>query len=107
MPAPTSTTTARWSPCAIVNWRPVGGITLPSITAVPLQLDSPVRELPGCGPAIVERLGRLGIRTVRDLLLKLPYEFDDFGEPRPIAELVPGRQAMVVGTLTSIGFRRA
>src|SRR5438132_209972 len=54
MPAPTSTTTARCSPWAIVNWRPVGGIMrLPSITAVPaLHLDSPVRVLAGCGPTV-------------------------------------------------------
>jgi ATP-dependent DNA helicase RecG len=72
-----------------------------------LTLDSPVRALPDCGTAVSERLGRLGIRSVRDLLLHLPYEFDDYGTPRAVAGLRPGARATVVGTLASIGFRRA
>src|SRR5438067_1620122 len=92
----------------MVNWRPVGGTTVPRITSVPtLSLDSRARDLPDCGPAAAERLARLGIRTVRDLLLHLPYTFDDYGEPRPVAGLAAGSHATVVGTLASVSFRRA
>jgi ATP-dependent DNA helicase RecG len=72
-----------------------------------LSLDSPVRALPDCGTAVSERLGRVGIRSVRDLLLHLPYDFDDYGTPQPVAGLRPGALATVVGTLASIGFRKA
>jgi ATP-dependent DNA helicase RecG len=72
-----------------------------------LSLDTSVRALPDCGSAVSERLRRAGIRSVRDLLLHLPYDFDDYGPPRPVAGLRPGSLATVVGTLASIGFRRA
>jgi ATP-dependent DNA helicase RecG len=70
-------------------------------------LNSKVTELPDCGRTTADRLARLGIDTVRDLLLHLPYDFNDYGEPRPVAGLVPGDHATVVGTLDSISFRKA
>jgi ATP-dependent DNA helicase RecG len=72
---------------------------------VPLSLDSPVGELPRCGPAFVQRLERLGISTVRDLLLELPYDFDDY-PPKLVRELAPGQGATVTGTLAAISFRK-
>ncbi|HLQ60772.1 MAG TPA: DEAD/DEAH box helicase, partial [Candidatus Acidoferrales bacterium] len=72
-----------------------------------LTLDSPVTALPGLKSTYATRLSRLGIRTLRDLLLELPFDWQDFGEPKPIAELRSGDQATVIGTLTSANARRA
>src|SRR2546425_5765661 len=47
------------------------------------------------------RLAKLGIRTVRDLLLTLPFGWESY-ESAQIDALVPGRQASVVGTVLSI-----
>ena len=53
------------------------------------------------GPTNAARLAKLGIRTVRDLLLTLPFGWESY-ESAQIDTLVPGRQASVVGTVLSI-----
>ena len=73
---------------------------MPIIT-LPRTLDSPVGQLAGVGPAAAARLGRLGIDTIRDLLLTLPYAWDDYSVTR-VAQLVPGTSATVVGTIVEI-----
>ena len=67
-----------------------------------MGLDSPVTELPKVKPVDQKRLASLGIITVRDLLLQLPFGWEQFGDPRPIAELVDGSLATVVGTILRI-----
>ena len=41
------------------------------------ELSSPVSELPGCGPALVKRLSRLGVFRAADLLLLPPRDYED------------------------------
>ena len=67
-----------------------------------LALDSPVKELPKVKPLDEKRLAVLGILTVRDLLLHLPFGWDRFGDPKPIADLEIGTLATVVGSIVSI-----
>ncbi len=67
-----------------------------------LALESPVKELPKVKPLDLKRLTALGIRTVRDLLLDLPFAWDEFGDPKPIAQLTPGTLATVTGTIIKI-----
>src|SRR5712692_4441297 len=67
-----------------------------------LALESPVKELPKVKPLDLKRLTALGIRTVRDLLLHLPFAWDEFGDPKPIAQLTPGTLATVTGTIIKI-----
>jgi ATP-dependent DNA helicase RecG len=67
-----------------------------------LALDSPVAELPKVRPVDQKRLEALGILTVRDLLLHLPFDWERFGDPKPIADLEDGKLATVVGTITRI-----
>jgi ATP-dependent DNA helicase RecG len=50
-----------------------------------------------------KRLGRLGIETIRDLLMTLPFGWDTYGSPGAISALSPGVQATVVGTVDAIG----
>ena len=66
------------------------------------SLDAPVSTLPDVGGKNEQRLHKLGIKTVRDLLLTLPYGWETYGRPMPIASLVEGQQATVVGTVESI-----
>ncbi|MHB8572235.1 MAG: ATP-dependent DNA helicase RecG [Candidatus Dormibacteria bacterium] len=54
-------------------------------------LDDPVGRLSGVGPQHRAMLGRLGIQTVRDLLLHLPRRYDDFSVVAPLARLTFGQ----------------
>ena len=70
-------------------------------TASPL--DGPVQFLRGVGPRRAEALDRLGIRTVRDLLLHGPRRYEDASTVTPIASLEVGDDATVVGAVVSKG----
>jgi len=59
------------------------------------------------GPADATRLAKLGIVTVRDLLMHLPFGWDEYGEPTAVAELVDGKQATVIGTIDAISAKRS
>ena len=72
-----------------------------------LGLNSPVVDVPDVGPTNSARLAKLGIRTVRDLLLHLPFDWDEYGEPTAVAALVDGKQATVIGTIDAIFARRS
>jgi ATP-dependent DNA helicase RecG len=70
------------------------------------SLDAPVASLLEIRPADVRRLDKLGIATVRDLLLALPFDWEAYGAPATVGELVPGRPATVVGTVASISAKQ-
>src|SRR6266849_3553166 len=72
-----------------------------AILALPRGLDAPVDTIKGIGNANAERFEKLDIRTVRDLLLTLPFGWEAY-TPASIAGLEPGKQASVVGTVLSI-----
>ncbi|MDQ6637796.1 MAG: hypothetical protein M3Y62_08430, partial [Candidatus Dormibacteraeota bacterium] len=57
--------------------------------AVPLTLTSPVSDLPNCSATNVKALDRLGIRTVKDLLLNLPFGWESFTEVGGVGSLEP------------------
>jgi ATP-dependent DNA helicase RecG len=71
-----------------------------------LRLDSPVSDLPRCSGAEARRLQKLGLRSVRDLLLHLPFGWEDFGKGVLVRELRPGERATVVGTIAGIAAKR-
>ncbi|HEX9475983.1 MAG TPA: ATP-dependent DNA helicase RecG [Candidatus Dormibacteraeota bacterium] len=70
-----------------------------------LALNSPVNELPKVKPLDQRRLAALGISTVRDLLMHLPFDWDQFGDPKAVAELTDGALATVLGTVLTIAPR--
>lgn len=72
-----------------------------------LGLGSPVKEIAKVGPADATRLAKLGIVTVLELLMHLPFGWDEYGEPTVVAELVDGKQATVIGTIESISAKRS
>ena len=64
-----------------------------AILVLPRTLDAPVEKLPDIGPTNARRLEKLGIRTIRDLLLALPFGWESYGGPTAISSLSPGTQA--------------
>lgn len=69
--------------------------------------DLALVDLPGVGPKTAERLSRRGLDSVLDALLFLPRAYEDRRRVLPIAELTPGRDALVEGTVLHAGVARA
>jgi ATP-dependent DNA helicase RecG len=68
----------------------------------------PVDRLKGVGPRLAERLANLGVTSVQDLLFHLPSRYQDRTRLTPIADLTPGGEVLVEGTVTAaeLGFGR-
>jgi ATP-dependent DNA helicase RecG len=64
---------------------------------------TPVTELRGVGPRLAERLARLGVATVGDLLFHLPLRYQDRTRVTPMGDLTVGDQALVEGEITDSG----
>jgi len=58
-----------------------------------------LHHLKGVGGAVGEKLARLGITTVQDLLFHLPRDYEDRSYITPIAGLAVGRSALLEGTV--------
>lgn len=65
-------------------------------------LRAPVTAVPGVGPTQEERLHRLGIRTVRDLLFHFPREHHDYSKLHKIGQLEFGQVATVLGLIWEV-----
>ncbi len=68
-------------------------------------LDAPVNRLPGVGPSYAEKLAKIGVNTVRDLLYLLPRRYDDFSTLRTIDKLRYGEEVTVIGTIWDVRSR--
>ena len=73
-------------------------------------MDSPLKEpvtvVKGVGPAMAERLGKLGVATVRDLLWHFPRDYQDRSRLTAIAEVRPGTQEAVMGVVREVKVAR-
>jgi len=65
----------------------------------PPPLTAPVTSLTGVGPGLENRLRRLGLARVRDLLFHLPYRYLDRTRITPMGGLVPGGEALIQGDI--------
>ena len=75
----------------------------------PAALDQrPVTTLKGVGDALAEKLAKLGVLTVQDLLFLLPTRYEDRTSIVPIGTLRHGDRAVVEGEieLAEVVFRR-
>lgn len=61
-----------------------------------LGLVTPVSALKGVGPKVVEKLERLGLRTIPDLWFHLPLRYEDRTRICPISDLLPGMHIAVM-----------
>ena len=68
-------------------------------SSVPLQGVSELIKLKGVGPSLAQKLERLGLFVVRDLLLHLPSRYEDRTRYWPLANLTPGTAALCHGEI--------
>jgi ATP-dependent DNA helicase RecG len=78
------------------------------VTGTPPLDERPVTSLRGVGAALAVTLGRLGLRTVQDVLFHLPLRYEDRTRVVPIGTLRAGDRAVVEGEvqLAEVVFRR-
>lgn len=65
-----------------------------------MQLErTPLTVFKGVGPALAEKLGRLGLTSVQDVLFHLPLRYQDRTRVTPIGALRPGMDAVIEGVV--------
>ena len=62
-----------------------------------LELSTPVKFVKRVGERIAAGLATRGVETVEDLLYHIPFRYEDRLNPQPMAELVAGTMASVIG----------
>jgi ATP-dependent DNA helicase RecG len=66
------------------------------------ELQAPVTVLPKVGTKMAEKLGKLGINIVEDMLFTLPRRYDDYTRMRTLNHLKPGETVTVVAAVRSV-----
>ncbi|MFM1768364.1 MAG: ATP-dependent helicase RecG [Verrucomicrobiota bacterium] len=79
---------------------------MPADKTQPDSLDAPLRVLAGVGPERAAQLARLGLHTVRDLLLYPPARHEDRRHLLAIADVQLREAATVRGRVVATGTRR-
>jgi len=70
-------------------------------------LDVPVTRLPGISVGYAKRLDKLGVHTIRDLLLLFPRRYEDYTALRPISELMYSQEVTVIGNISDVKSRQS
>lgn len=63
----------------------------------PAPPRAPLTALKGVGPALAEKLAKLGLSSIQDVLFHLPARYQDRTRVTPIGALRPGMDAVVEG----------
>ena len=66
-----------------------------------LDPKGPITQLYGVGPQLAQTLAKLGLHRPIDLLLHLPFRYQDQSQVRPIAGLNVGDEALISGQIIS------
>ena len=69
-------------------------------------LDAPLSVLYGIGPERLKDYQRLGLSTLRDVLLNFPRRYDNYATMRTINRLEYGEECSIIGTITDSRIRR-
>ncbi len=79
---------------------------LPPIPQKQIDLDAPVKFAKKVGPFREEKLFRIGITTVRDLLYHFPRLYDDWRHPLSILNLRVGERVSAIAEVVNVEKRR-
>ncbi|MBI4993883.1 ATP-dependent DNA helicase RecG [Candidatus Wolfebacteria bacterium] len=71
-----------------------------------MSLQTPLNEVKGIGPKFCEKLQKLKIEKVKDLLWHFPFRYEDFSNIVAIKDLKVNERATIQGIIQSIKLRR-
>ena len=71
-----------------------------------LSLETPIQFVKGIGPTLAAMLAEKNIVTVEDLLLHLPFRYEDRLNPRSLNELKPGETASAIAEVRGAALLR-
>ncbi len=71
-----------------------------------MDLNSPIQTIPGIGEKVLEKLDRLKIKKVSDLLFHLPFRYEDFSNIKNIFDLEAEEKATITARVLNIGNKR-
>jgi ATP-dependent DNA helicase RecG len=84
---------------------------MPDTPPSPETAEAPVTALSRVGPKLADKLARLGIKQIRDLLFHLPTRYENRTQASPIGSLRPGVEAVLVADVqlaqVKLGRRRS
>jgi len=72
----------------------------------PERLEAPLETLPGVGPTLKKRLGKLGLERVGDLLEHRPRRYERPAPQKRISELLGEEEALIEGEVVRASLRR-
>jgi len=72
-----------------------------------VTLQTPILSLTGIGPKVAEKLNRLGISAVEDLIFHIPHRYEDFSSVKKVRELSSGENVTIQARILTIESRRA
>jgi ATP-dependent DNA helicase RecG len=67
-----------------------------------LSLQTPISQLPLVGPSTAEKLSKLNIFTIKDLLFHVPFRYKDTSKSISIKQLLDEGEGMIIATCESI-----
>ncbi|MGL6278439.1 MAG: ATP-dependent DNA helicase RecG [Gaiella sp.] len=82
-------------PAGFAGVVPSGPLPRPRSAPAPEELLAPIETIPGVGPAVRRKLGRLGIVTVGDMLAHRPHRYERPVAERTIAQLFGDEEAVL------------
>ncbi|MCP6720217.1 MAG: ATP-dependent DNA helicase RecG [Patescibacteria group bacterium] len=71
-----------------------------------IQPSTLLTEVQGIGPRFLDKLKKLKIETVKDLLWHFPTRYEDYSQIYKIADLQPNQNATIQGIIKDVGGRR-
>ncbi len=72
----------------------------------PPGLKAPLTAIRGVGAKQAERLARLGLNTIRDVLYFFPRRYDDYSNLKPINRLEYGEEVTIIARVWDAGTRQ-
>ncbi|MEA3295694.1 MAG: ATP-dependent DNA helicase RecG [Patescibacteria group bacterium] len=67
-----------------------------------MDLFFPIQQVDGVGPIFQKKLGKLGIKTIRDILFHFPHRYEDFSNIIPISKIKINEIVCIFGKILEI-----